>query len=440
MAVRRRVSPLILFGLPLFILACGGSDAPARESVASSSTPAAPTAAPARTATLEPSAELLEADGDRIYASVRHLAETIGPRPTGTAREAAAAEYISAQLRDAGYEVELQEFPIASEVGRASSLSARGSAARTVPTVPFQYSGSASVRALLVWSGLGNVDDFPSAARGAVVLIERGDITFVEKVANAVAAGAAGVVIFNNEAGTFYGSLQQGVSIPVVSISQNEGRLLQSSLAAGPVEVELSVSAVEGTVSHNVVARPPGRECETVTGGHYDSVIQAPGASDNASGTATVIEIATVLAQRGQMSGNCFVLFGAEEIGLVGSRHFVTALDATGRERLKAMLNLDMVGVGDQGWLLIGSDDLTGKGAGVASSLGIATSIGRLPRNASSDHASFLAAGIPALFLYRLDDPLLHTPQDVVGRVRPEFLEEAARLGVAFLESLNAGG
>jgi hypothetical protein len=57
----------------------------------------------------------------------------------------------------------------------------------------------------------------------------------------------------------------------------------------------------------------------------------------------------------------------------------------------------------------------------------------------SSDHASFLQAGIPALMFHRWQDPLLHTPQDVSGRVKPEYLEEAARMGVALLESLAAG-
>jgi Zn-dependent M28 family amino/carboxypeptidase len=188
------------------------------------------------------------------------------------------------------------------------------------------------------------------------------------------------------------------------------------------------------------VAKPPGRDCETVSGGHYDSVPQAPGASDNATGTATVIEIAAVVASRGEMGGNCFVLFGGEELGLLGSRAFVEALTPAQRRSLKAMFNYDMVGVGDEGWLLLGSTDLQTRGLGEARALGISGARGgQLPRNTSSDHASFLAAGIPALMLYRLDDPLLHTPQDVSGRVSAELLEEATRLGVAVLESLARG-
>ena len=191
--------------------------------------------------------------------------------------------------------------------------------------------------------------------------------------------------------------------------------------------------------SRNVIGRPVSGRCETISGGHFDSVPQAPGASDNASGASAVLEIVAVLASKGEMGGNCFVLFGAEELGLVGSRYFVGSLDAVPRQHLKAMLNFDMVGVGDDGWLLIGNPELQQKGQSVAAALGIAAARGQLPTTTSSDYASFTSAGIPVLMFYRLTDNLLHTPQDVSDRVRPELLEEAARLGVAVLEALSAG-
>jgi aminopeptidase YwaD len=201
----------------------------------------------------------------------------------------------------------------------------------------------------------------------------------------------------------------------------------------------VSVGALGGNVGHNVIAKPPGRECETVTGGHFDSVLQAPGASDNATGTATTIEIAAVLAHNGSLGANCFVLFGGEEKGLVGSRAFVTSLSPEQRARIRAVLNLDMVGVGDDSWLLIGSTNLQNQGQVLADQLGIKARRGQLD-GASSDHASFINAGIPALMLHRWEDPLLHTPQDVSTRVRPELLAEAARFGIAFLQSLAPGG
>lgn len=357
----------------------------------------------------------------------------------GSAQESAAAEFIAARLAGLGYEVRVQEFPAGSELGRQSRLSVLSAPPSTIPSVAFALSGAGTARGPLVAAGLGRPEEFGPEARGAVALIRRGVLTFGEKVANAEAAGARGVVIFNNEPGLFAGQLPRRAGVPAVAISQSEGEMLLARLQGGAVEVEVEVGVVSDVTSRNVIATPPGRQCETVTGGHYDSVPAGPGANDNASGTATVLEIAAVLASRGEMKANCFVLFGAEEVGLVGSRAYVASLDAAARQHLRAMLNFDMVGFGDQGWLLIGSQSLRERAASLAAGLGIAAAMGELPRNLGSDHIPFQEAGVPVFMLYRTDDPAWHTPQDVADRVRADLLEEAARLGVALLQSLNGG-
>jgi hypothetical protein len=106
---------------------------------------------------------------------------------------------------------------------------------------------------------------------------------------------------------------------------------------------------------------------------------------------------------------------------------------------IKAMLNFDMVGVGDDTWWLIGTPELQQQMDGLADGLSIDAMASNLA-GTSSDHASFIQAGIPALMFHRWQDPLLHTPQDVSDRVRPELLEQAARMGLAMLEALSAQG
>jgi aminopeptidase YwaD len=188
-----------------------------------------------------------------------------------------------------------------------------------------------------------------------------------------------------------------------------------------------------------VIAKPPGVECDTVSGGHYDSVPAGVGANDNASGTATVVELAAVVASRGQMGNNCFVLFGSEELGLDGSRAYVASLSQTQKNRLKGMLNFDMVGFAASNWQLIGSASMQDKGATVATRLGM--NFARSGQHSGgSDHASFISAGIPALFLYAGQDPEWHQPGDTSSRIQPALLEQAADFGVAMLESLAAGG
>jgi aminopeptidase YwaD len=372
---------------------------------------------------------------------VRDLAEAIGSRPPGSASEKAAADYLAEKLRSFGYEVELQPFPISNEASRTADLAVRGSESTSVTSVPFEGSAAGDVSGALVSvPGVGAPSDFPSNARGSVVVIERGQLQFREKIANAVAAGAIGVIIFNNEDGGFLGTLGGTSAIPAVSVSQAEGRRLLGLLAAGGATAELSVDPSRPGTSHNVVAKPPGRDCEVISGGHYDSVPQAPGANDNASGTATVLELAALTANRGLMGGNCFVLFGAEEIGLVGSRAYVESLPAAARSRLKAMLNFDMVGVGDQSWQLIGNAALQDRASGLAAGLNMpVTRSSSAGTGAGSDHASFIQAGIPALFLHRTQDTEWHQPGDRPIRVLPEHLETAARLGIALIESLAGG-
>ena len=127
-------------------------------------------------------------------------------------------------MRSFGYEVRLQQFAIGRENARASALSVNSGEPRTVPTLPFERSGSGTIKARLVPAGRGTPGDFTPAASGAVVLIERGDLQFSDKVANAQAAGARGAIIYNNEAGIYYGTLQAESRIPTVAISQIEGQ------------------------------------------------------------------------------------------------------------------------------------------------------------------------------------------------------------------------
>jgi hypothetical protein len=83
------------------------------------------------------------------------------------------------------------------------------------------------------------------------------------------------------------------------------------------------------------------------------------------------------------------------------------------------MINLDMVGVGEA-WRFGGSDDLVQDALGAANDLGERALPLRGPLSQASDHASFINVGVPALFLYRTDDPNYHTAND-----RSEFVDSA---------------
>ncbi|MNJ94875.1 Intracellular serine protease [compost metagenome] len=109
----------------------------------------------------------------------------------------------------------------------------------------------------LVAAGLGKVEDFAKAnVTGKYALISRGEIAFADKAANAIKAGAAGVVIYNNAPGLIQGALTQDGSVlpvPVFMIEQTVGNEILKSLAAGTVvkatlqTVATNYSAFDGT-------------------------------------------------------------------------------------------------------------------------------------------------------------------------------------------------
>jgi aminopeptidase YwaD len=434
LALRRL--PFVVLPLALILVACGGHakqvTLPTVEPSVAPTLP--PTQVPASVLTPTPDASITKPDGNRILSYDQKLSVDIGPRPKATEKEKEAIDYISGLLESFGYEVTLQDFPALTEASRESTLSVSGATQRTVIALPVTLSGTARVQGKLISAGRGTPPEFPASVAGNIALIARGDFTLQEKVSNAVAAGATGVIIYNNEDGTFLGGLSASASIPVISISLADGQALVGELALREVSADLFVGSTGTTTAHNVVAKPPGKDCATVTGGHFDTVPGAPGASDNGSGTATVLEIANVIAKKGEIGSNCFVLFGAEEPSLLGSQAFVRNLTAAQKRQLKVMFNFDMVGVGDDYWAVIGTPEFQSRAVKVAGAIGMEVRPYQLN---ASDHVSFASAGIPVLWLYRLTDNLLHTPQDVIGRVRPELLAQAAQFGIDMLESLS---
>jgi Zn-dependent M28 family amino/carboxypeptidase len=240
-----------------------------------------------------------------------------------------------------------------------------------------------------------------------------------------------GLVIVNTESGNFSGTLGGAIPIPVLALSGDQGKALLVSEAGGasvlrrqsePFEVSLNVNTRQGLVTgRNVVAHLEGVTRPSVLlGGHYDSVVGSPGANDNASGTAVVLEIARNLSGTPLARQAWFVAFDGEEDGLHGSRAFVKAAGSQFLSGLKAMLNFDMVGVNDQ--LRVG-----GTSSLTALALAADPEISTFQTNSGSDHASFAAAGVPILFFYRGQEPNYHSPKD--KQVDPRLLDETVQVG-----------
>jgi Zn-dependent M28 family amino/carboxypeptidase len=295
-----------------------------------------------------------------------------GNRAAGTPGYDRSAEYVSEELAKAGYQVHFEEleFPLFEErtpvvlvVNRVDG-SPEPAAAGAVRTLVDSGSGdvTARLRAVNLQLSAGpsvasasgcEPGDFEDFERGAVALIRRGTCQFLTKVENAVAAGAVGVIIMNEgtdgRKDAFSGQLTKPVPVPVVGVPYAFGSTLGVEAQAGSVTVHLAVDAVAGKrPSRNVVAETSvgGDGPWIVVGAHLDSVPEGPGINDNGSGSAAVLEAALQLAQEpAQARGRIrFAFWGAEERGLVGSRHHVNALSDEERRHIALYINLDMVG------------------------------------------------------------------------------------------------
>jgi Zn-dependent M28 family amino/carboxypeptidase len=315
-----------------------------------------------------------------------------------------------------------------------------GSKSYTTNGLGFSPNGEVTARLVAV-SGVGRPADFPATVKGAIALIERGTTPFSEKVQNAAGAGAVAAVVYNNEPAEFRGTLGKTGAIPALGVSGDTGQELLRLAQTGTAQVRVYVETKRRTVeSRNVLARV-GDTCRIVVGGHLDSVPAGPGANDNASGTATAIEAARALRPLAQKAGLCFMAFGGEELGLWGSRLYVQGLAQADRQALTAMVNLDMVGVGDR-WRISGDEKLVSQTGEVAKALGIDVQLapGGRGGGGGSDHASFLQAGIPAVFFYRMEDPNYHLATDQAKFVDPAALEQAGRMAVGLIQRLAGGG
>jgi aminopeptidase YwaD len=383
--------------------------------------------------------------GTAAKQQVDALAVQIGSRPAGSAAYDQAVQYATDQLRQWGYQPNLQSFPVQTYDDRGSQVEVT-SAAPTLHLAAdtLTYSIGGQVEAPLVAAGLGQESDFATIdARGKIALVQRGTLRFSEKVANATAAGAIGVVVYNDATGSVQGSLVAPAGVPAATISGDSGQQLLTLLAGGPVTLRLAVDASsEQRSATNVVAELPGSRSDAsvvIFGAHLDTVPAGPGANDNGSGSAVVLELARELAQRSPAERPLtvrFALFGAEELGLFGSRFYVQNLSDAERHAIVGDINLDMIGVGTA-WRFGGTDDLVQRAIGAANDIGQRAVPLRGPLSGASDHASFLERGIPAVFLYRTEDPNYHTANDRAELVDPDALTQAGTIAVKILDSLS---
>jgi len=294
-----------------------------------------------------------------------------GTRASGLPGYDASAAYVAQRLRAAGYKVTLQEFtfPFFRDLADPT-LSQVSPTATDYATETMTFSGTGSVTGALVPtndivippgaepstsnSGCEPEDFAPAPAGPSVALIQRGTCDFIVKAQNAKAAGYDAVVVFNEgqpgRDDLLQGTLGTPFDLPVLGISFADGAALYAATQAGDVTVsvttETEIDPNRTTVNVIADSRAGDPNKVVVVGAHLDSVAEGPGINDNGSGTSTILEIAEEIAELKQAPRQKlrFAFWGAEELNLLGSEHYVSTLSDNELGTIYANLNFDMLG------------------------------------------------------------------------------------------------
>ncbi|MFZ6177166.1 M28 family peptidase [Nannocystis pusilla] len=349
-------------------------------------------------------------------------------RAAGSDGFSAAADYVAAQLAAAGLSVRREPFTFDDFVLLAPPRLLRPDVAAPeyVAGVDFRVAAfSASgdvagpVMAVDLSLGPGNestsgcqAEDFAGFFPSSIALLQRGGCTHQQKVDNAVAAGAAAVVYFNQgdipeRLPLFSPRLDLRTTIPVVALPYALGESLAQQSDLQLRIVVAAEAVVRETVNVIAETAPTASGRVVMLGAHLDSVPAGPGVNDNGSGVAALLAIAGALPRCDLRHQVRFAFWGAEELGLLGSIFHVEALPAGERSAIALYLNLDMIASPNPVRFVYDGDGSAWQKAGPAGSAAIEIAFTdyfaaldvptrETPFDGRSDYWAFIRHDIPA--------------------------------------------
>jgi carboxypeptidase Q len=377
------------------------------------------------------------AQSTHAYGWLTELTDGIGPRLTGSAQAARAAEWAAARMREMGLaNVRLEPWTLRSgwERGTASAeLTAPFRLSLSVASYGWTGSTRGAVEAEVVAADGGNW-------AGKVVLLHEGQ-RLADVVKAAEKSGAVAVVARDRRPGMMlthtgpvaFGAGDEPVAIPVLDIAEEQQKLLERLLASGkPVRLRIAVENRfrNGPVTaHNISGEIRGRERPdevVVIAAHLDSWDLGTGAIDDGTGVAAMLGAAEAIARGPQPRRTVrLVLFTGEEQGLLGSRAWV-------RQRAAEMPNTVCALAVDWGagpirsLPVAGHEELKRDLAPVAEELHLELPDGFLT---FTDAYSFTLAGVPGLAFYQRSPDYTtvgHSAADTLDKVDRATLERNA--------------
>jgi hypothetical protein len=297
-------------------------------------------------------------------------------RNSGEPGYKASADYVAQKMRAAGYDVSIQTYtfpyfafttkPAFSQLSPTSrsfvldtDFSA-GAAPGSVTGAQVQPVGGIVLPPTATPSSASGCTaaDFTGFVPGRVALVQRGTCTFGTKASNAEAAGASGVIIFNEgnpgRTEAFSGSLvdaagnQVTLRIPVIftPFALGTGLLAQQTAGTTPtVSIDVRGVSDPAALDYNVIAESKGGDKNhvVVVDAHLDAIFGA-GILDNATGSAAILDIAEKMKNVVPRNKLRFIWFGGEELGLLGSNFYISSLSPNDLNHIGYDLDADVLG------------------------------------------------------------------------------------------------
>lgn len=233
----------------------------------------------------------------------------------------------------------------------------------------------------------------------------------------------------------------------------DEGTYLQQFELEGPMPQAMEI---ESFISRNVVGfvEGSGRSGQyIIIGAHYDSqgtggIISMdesdesaihPGADDNASGVAGLLELADHFADNRPQKNMLFIAFSGEELGLLGSRHFVDEMKIS-PDSVAAMINLDMIGrLTDNELTIFGTGTSNRWNEILRSVEDDSLVITRAPSGTgASDHTSFYESEIPVLHYFTGTHENYHRPTDTADKINVQGIRRVTDHIIELVEELDS--
>ena len=394
-----------------------------------------------------------------IQTNLEILCDDLGSRFAGTSGEAEAAQFLEAtlqryQLKD----VHSEAFEYNGWTRGTAKLTVTSPWQRELPCLSMPMSPSGGCNGKIIDLGMGSPETFDALQaelKGNIALVNIANpisagrwVHRTEKYNRSILAGAQAFIFMANQDG--YGPITGALGfnrwglIPGIMVSKETGALLQRSIRRnGFVEVEIETTdTLAKKTSWNIIGDVKGRtenEDMVLIGVHYDGHDISQGAEDPASGLVAGLEVARVMGiYADRLKRNVrFVLFGVEELGLIGAHAYVNT-HPNDIKKTRFMFNLDSAGGGGRKGLMVYGPDSRAyfreMGTHMNENLTVDFDASPLrePDHLSSDHYPFMAKGVACGFIrdpYSYTWPgFYHTAHDTVDKVDLLKVKEAAFL------------